>query len=236
MGNSISKRDIEYIDGGSLMPHGVYAESTLDYDRRVVRKMMLERRIAPFYKGLAELDEIATSFPSDVGLAESFRTHRMSKKRSFDCTPRRRSCTSMSDRTRFMSQPDVSTLADASTMPTTGTATLGRNTLRKQALHHLQARNDDKKRRHGAPTFTHADLYRGAIECPICFLVGNKYIYIYLNIDCLILEYSIIHAISIILAVVNSLYVQNVFCKLNVKNQILHVRLLVHFVSSLTLV
>ncbi|EPY53840.1 zf-C3HC4 type zinc finger [Schizosaccharomyces cryophilus OY26] len=64
MGNTIGKEKhenedeyvndlVRLIDGGFLFPHGVYA-SEPSYKVSIVRKLMLERRLMPFYKGLEE--------------------------------------------------------------------------------------------------------------------------------------------------------------------------------------
>ncbi|KAL1921882.1 uncharacterized protein VTP21DRAFT_10524 [Calcarisporiella thermophila] len=44
------------IDGGSLTPQGVYS-TPQDYDVRVVRRLITERKLAPFYKGLNESND-----------------------------------------------------------------------------------------------------------------------------------------------------------------------------------
>ncbi len=57
MGNSIGKdKGEETVDGGQLTPHGVY-KGTQDWDYRSVRKLIIERKLAPFYKGLSDYDE-----------------------------------------------------------------------------------------------------------------------------------------------------------------------------------
>jgi hypothetical protein len=57
MGNSIGKdKGEETVDGGQLMPHGVY-KGPQDWDFRSVRKLIIERKLAPFYKGLSDYDE-----------------------------------------------------------------------------------------------------------------------------------------------------------------------------------
>jgi hypothetical protein len=57
MGNSIGKdKGEETVDGGQLMPHGVY-KGPQDWDYRSVRKLIIERKLAPFYKGLSDYDE-----------------------------------------------------------------------------------------------------------------------------------------------------------------------------------
>ncbi|CAG8465823.1 15971_t:CDS:2 [Acaulospora colombiana] len=57
MGNSMNKdKAEETVDGGQLVPHGVY-KLPQDWDVKSVRKFIIERKLAPFYKGLADYDE-----------------------------------------------------------------------------------------------------------------------------------------------------------------------------------
>lgn len=46
----------EMVDGGYLHDHGVYSGS-LDYKEAIVRQLMIERRMAPFFKGLADVED-----------------------------------------------------------------------------------------------------------------------------------------------------------------------------------
>ncbi|KAL1924899.1 uncharacterized protein VTP21DRAFT_4553 [Calcarisporiella thermophila] len=58
MGQSLGReKSDKLIDGGSLFPHGVYPGPPT-YDYRVVRKLIQERRLAPFYKGLPDLEQL----------------------------------------------------------------------------------------------------------------------------------------------------------------------------------
>ncbi|KAK9719625.1 SNF1-interacting protein [Basidiobolus ranarum] len=56
MGNIQTKKEKPRIDGGGFTPIGIYSAEQ-DFDGRAVRKFILDRRIAPFYKGLAEIDD-----------------------------------------------------------------------------------------------------------------------------------------------------------------------------------
>ncbi|KAA8892787.1 hypothetical protein FN846DRAFT_626080, partial [Sphaerosporella brunnea] len=46
----------ESIDGGFLVTHGVYS-GTEDFKDRIVRHLMIQRRLSPFFKGLRDHDE-----------------------------------------------------------------------------------------------------------------------------------------------------------------------------------
>ncbi|KAG0317795.1 SNF1-interacting protein [Dissophora globulifera] len=56
MGNTTTKEKADHIDGGALLPHGVYS-GPQDYDFRIVQRLIFQRRIAPFYKGLDDWDD-----------------------------------------------------------------------------------------------------------------------------------------------------------------------------------
>ncbi|KAL9602742.1 MAG: hypothetical protein Q9219_001585 [cf. Caloplaca sp. 3 TL-2023] len=50
-----SMRD-EHVDGGYLVTQGVYT-GIEDFDKRIVRQLMIERRLAPFWRGLNDHDD-----------------------------------------------------------------------------------------------------------------------------------------------------------------------------------
>ncbi|KAI8603293.1 hypothetical protein EDD21DRAFT_369509 [Dissophora ornata] len=56
MGNTTTKEKADHIDGGALLPHGVYS-GPQDYDFRIVQRLILQRRLAPFYKGLDDCED-----------------------------------------------------------------------------------------------------------------------------------------------------------------------------------
>ncbi|ORY03784.1 hypothetical protein K493DRAFT_334145 [Basidiobolus meristosporus CBS 931.73] len=103
MGNVNTKKEDESVDGGGFVPYGVYS-GPQDFDHRVVKKLIQERRLAAFYKGLPDLDSLKT-------LPSSNHPHEGTKHRS-----------------------------------------------------------GSVKSRDSTAKLTMADLYRGAVECPICFL------------------------------------------------------------------
>ncbi|KAI8352218.1 hypothetical protein B0O80DRAFT_454041 [Mortierella sp. GBAus27b] len=56
MGNTSTKEKSDHVDGGALLPHGVYS-GPQDYDFRIVQRLILQRKLAPFYKGLEDWDD-----------------------------------------------------------------------------------------------------------------------------------------------------------------------------------
>ncbi|CAG60227.1 uncharacterized protein GVI51_I00649 [Nakaseomyces glabratus] len=47
----------ETVDGGYLAPHGCYSLDKMDYDSDIVRKLIIERKLAPFYIPLQDFDD-----------------------------------------------------------------------------------------------------------------------------------------------------------------------------------
>ncbi|CAG8707761.1 9396_t:CDS:2, partial [Funneliformis caledonium] len=132
MGNSIGKdKGEETVDGGQLTPHGVY-KGTQDWDYRSVRKLIIERKLAPFYKGLPDYDEGW----NDVTLT----THNLPKNGEVNQT--------VAFSNESISQGSGETKRSA-TLNTVGT-TKGKEVPTSKSLE--------------------AQLYKGAVECPICFL------------------------------------------------------------------
>ncbi|CAG8578812.1 4895_t:CDS:2 [Diversispora eburnea] len=123
MGNSMNKdKSEEAVDGGQLVPHGMYKGSQ-DWDYRGVRKLIIERKLAPFYKGLADHDESW----DEVTLT----THNLPKNGKGstiieECQPIKRATTSN---------------------------TVGSTKGKEVSTKSLETQ-----------------LYKGAVECPICFL------------------------------------------------------------------
>lgn len=71
MGTVTSKED-KVVDGGTVSTLGLYANVTPDYDKKVVRKLITARKLAPFYKGKVNaVDETSTlNPPLSLGLDE----------------------------------------------------------------------------------------------------------------------------------------------------------------------
>ncbi|KAF9091822.1 SNF1-interacting protein, partial [Mortierella sp. GBA35] len=56
MGNTTTKEKSDHVDGGTLLPNGIYS-GPQDYDFRIVQRLIHQRRLAPFYKGLEDWDD-----------------------------------------------------------------------------------------------------------------------------------------------------------------------------------
>jgi hypothetical protein len=101
------------IDGGHLHPQGTYAQRNPDYNHGIVKGLIIEKKLAPFYRGLEDYEEDW----EDEDVIKSLRSLRAGQ-----------------------GQPALADLP-----PLTKVA--------------------DKERRE-------ARAYKGAAECPICFLVS----------------------------------------------------------------
>lgn len=136
MGNAMNKdKGEETVDGGQLVPHGMY-KGPQDWDYRGVRKLIIERKLAPFYKGLADYDESWDEVTST--------THNLPKNGEA-----KKSTTFSEESQSQGSQP----LKRSATTSNLGGSTKGKEVSTKSL---------------------EAQLYKGAVECPICFLVSKN--------------------------------------------------------------
>ncbi|ORX78295.1 hypothetical protein K493DRAFT_103842 [Basidiobolus meristosporus CBS 931.73] len=81
MGNIQAKRESPDIDGGGFTPNGIYS-AVQDYNTRIVRRLILGRRIAPFYKGLAEVKDAVKE--QSIKRSSKVRPVRYTAKRKFN--------------------------------------------------------------------------------------------------------------------------------------------------------
>lgn len=129
MGNSVSGSKERHIDDtvdfGSLTPQGVYT-GPQDWNQQVVGHLIVDRKLAPFYKPLEEYEE---SWDDEHILA--------ARKGNTNPAPP-------------LPEP-----------PTSASSTSSK-------FHHHKTPNKTGKEPFRP---TEASVYRGAIECPICFLV-----------------------------------------------------------------
>ncbi|ORZ13074.1 hypothetical protein BCR42DRAFT_419117 [Absidia repens] len=62
MGSTTSKED-KMVDDGYSNTNGLYSNVVQDYDKKVVRKLITSRKLAPFYKGLDQIDTPSEKTP-----------------------------------------------------------------------------------------------------------------------------------------------------------------------------
>lgn len=135
MGNSASSagrsQHEETVDYGYLYPQGVYSGSR-DWNQGIVTQLILDRRIAPFYRPLEEYDE------------------RWDDERI------------LAARKQLPDNSDVATSESSSRVESSSVS-------RSNSLGHAASRRSPTAREFGR--IPEAMVYRGAVECPICFLV-----------------------------------------------------------------
>ncbi|KAK9246795.1 hypothetical protein V1506DRAFT_573194 [Lipomyces tetrasporus] len=133
----------EQVDGGYLVPQGVYT-GPQDFKARIVRQLQVERRLAPFFKGLEDYDDSWT----DEQLIAAVRGQQIPPAEPAE-----------------ISVPNQPTQRARSKSNVESTTTgPGRRSRANTA-----SSGSDKKP-------VEAALYRGAIECPICFLYYPPYL------------------------------------------------------------
>ncbi|CAG8619116.1 282_t:CDS:2 [Ambispora leptoticha] len=150
MGNTIGKdKNEDTVDGGNLVPHGIY-KGPQDWDYRAVRKLIIERKLSPFYKGLSDYDDNW----DEVTLT----THNLPKNGeatkkagTFNSNDSNLSSSSSSSNNKEQKRTlSPSNTAVASNTSGTVGQPKGKEMLPAKSLEAL--------------------LYKGAVECPICFL------------------------------------------------------------------
>ncbi|KAJ1569570.1 SNF1-interacting protein [Nowakowskiella sp. JEL0078] len=208
MGNQQSagggkQEDIVFtVDGGSLAPHGLY--SNHDYDIRVVKKLIAERKLGPFYKGLEQepleaerttdgvqpaaalppiLSSSSLAIPVPVKSAEISRSEQIPTP-NLPLTVTSASAPEQSILEANLPPPrdsDIdslrsrrpSTTDNASVYSFKGKRTLSHSS---SSSHMKQFHFRNKSTSHQKPphdiyaNIPSEELYRGAVECPICFL------------------------------------------------------------------
>jgi hypothetical protein len=134
MGNSSSSARGQHddtVDFGSLVPQGVYT-GPQDWNQAVVAQLIVQRKLAPFYRPLEEYDE---SWDDEQILAS---------RKELPENPE-------------TSSPSETASAASSSKPDVGSS--------------FRSHGKRPSAQKEVAKFSEAVVYRGAVECPICFLV-----------------------------------------------------------------
>ncbi|KAF9909999.1 SNF1-interacting protein [Linnemannia zychae] len=142
MGNTTTKEKSDHVDGGTLLPNGIYS-TPQDYDFRIVQRLIHQRRLAPFYKGLEEWDDSEDALEERAAAASAAGT----TASNTTTTPQQHQ------------QPPRGHAHSNSHSSTSHGHTRG-NSSSQHPTERSMADSEREMRR----------LYQGAIECPICFL------------------------------------------------------------------
>ena len=171
---------VRTFDGGALTPHGIYPGKP-DYNPTHVLKLIRERRLAPFYKGLDDYEDEWTDYQLSCMVregklpftAEPPSPLSSSRPPSNSSTPSLYLPPSVDDHGNLL--PPTSRSRGMSFVESgqqTPDSTLS-NTRTKGARPRAQTTGSSAQ----VPTVRSSQkplevvVYRGAIECPVCFLV-----------------------------------------------------------------
>ncbi|KAH8547586.1 hypothetical protein BGW37DRAFT_228798 [Umbelopsis sp. PMI_123] len=148
----------DLVDLGSLLPCGLYPNATQDYDYRSIRKLIIDRRIAPFYKGQNDVPDIEEQVPQQQPPATNGVVESLSVPVA---VPQASSSTSTATTKK---SPDIGRPRSASS---SSVNSAGRPTGQSLAVDSAKERQRALIERMKA---REKILYNDAIECPICFL------------------------------------------------------------------
>ncbi|GAB5586689.1 SNF1-interacting protein [Umbelopsis nana] len=153
-GASSPQKYSDLVDLGSLLPCGIYPNSPQDYDYRSIRKLIIDRRIAPFYKGLNDVPELEEDPPAPNGIVESLSVPVAMPQASSSTSTASAKKNPTMGRPRSASSSSVNSAG----RPTSQSLAVDSAKERQRALiERMKAREKV--------------LYNDAVECPICFLI-----------------------------------------------------------------
>ncbi|KAI9203400.1 uncharacterized protein BJ171DRAFT_509582 [Polychytrium aggregatum] len=143
MGNTSAKLSdpAKIVDGGELVPHGIYSTAPQDYDIKVVQSLIQARRLSPFYKGLEDL--------SDSQFHLHFSRHSVPMRREENSSAGRHGSSSLLAQ-RVQKSASLQNLKMSATASHTKSSPSA--DAASQAEHIMK------------------EIYKDAFECPICFL------------------------------------------------------------------
>ncbi|KAF9548836.1 SNF1-interacting protein [Mortierella hygrophila] len=148
MGNTTTKEKSDHVDGGNLLPNGIYS-GPQDYDFRIVQRLIHQRRLAPFYKGLEDWDDSEDALEERAAAAASAS---VSVSVTLTSTPQQQQ--------QQKGAHGHSHSHSSSSQGHTRGNSASHNNSQGYTERSMVADSEREMRR----------LYQGAIECPICFL------------------------------------------------------------------
>ncbi|KAI9000050.1 hypothetical protein BC832DRAFT_602922 [Gaertneriomyces semiglobifer] len=172
MGNSFtrakdeeSEEDLErkiLVDWGSVLPpkeSTIYPSAVKDYDSQILHRLIVDRKLAPFYQGVSEPTDVPSDFlpppPSAIDNNSSTTSHHPINERLLSQRSNSSIVSSHTDRSftlkgrRSGSVPSSSSSFHSATHPHIAST--------------LASATDESK-------LKKTDVYKYTIECPICFL------------------------------------------------------------------
>lgn len=148
----------DLVDLGAVFPNGLYPTTEQDYDPRILQKLIVQRKIAPFYKGLPDAPETVTvaTLPPNLPIPQS--------SSSLSTISTSSSITNANTTTSSLSVSAPSTAAAVDSKPKTRPRSASqRDASYDPYVERKKAYLEKMKQREKM-------LYNDAVECPICFL------------------------------------------------------------------
>ncbi|KAJ5491804.1 hypothetical protein N7453_009901 [Penicillium expansum] len=186
----------EHVDGGYLVTQGVYV-GTEDYNKVVVRQLMIERRLAPFWRGLNDFSEswaehqimaaargMPIPLPDEIPPELEYKLSKITDKSSVDPTNIQHLTVPI---TCFavLQPPSIITLRISDCIRNIHLPSFPNKSEDLGCFDHLQAQLTNRSNPpelqlpkdpfvNGQPI--EVNLYKDASECPICFLYYPPYL------------------------------------------------------------
>ncbi|KAJ5204107.1 uncharacterized protein N7498_004986 [Penicillium cinerascens] len=195
----------EHVDGGYLVTQGVYV-GTEDFNKAVVRQLMIERRLAPFWRGLNDFSEswaehqlIAAARgmpippPDEIPPELEYSLPKTSNKESADATNIHHLTVPITSRSQSLNSDVSQNSIPAQSLPSTSPIASGTSasplfrarakTLAALTTSKYGSQTDLTPRELRLPkdpfvngSPIEVNLYKDASECPICFLYYPPYL------------------------------------------------------------
>ncbi|CAG8303205.1 unnamed protein product [Penicillium salamii] len=195
----------EHVDGGYLVTQGVYV-GTEDYSKPVVRQLMIERRLAPFWRGLDDFSEswaehqlmaaargMTIPPPDEIPPELEYKLPRSGDQPSLDATNIQHLTVPIGSRSQSLnsdasqnSNPPQSLPSSSPIASGTSTSPLFRTRAKTLAglttsKHSSQTDLSPRELQLPKDPFVNGqpievNLYKDASECPICFLYYPPYL------------------------------------------------------------
>ncbi|KAF9244378.1 hypothetical protein LCP9604111_7331 [Penicillium roqueforti] len=194
----------EHVDGGYLVTQGVYV-GTEDYNKVVVRQLMIERRLAPFWKGLNDFSEswaehqimaaargMPIPLPDEIPPELEHNLSRTADKASADPTNIQHLTVPITSRSQSFNSDASQSSNPPQSLPSaspiasgTSTSPLFRTRAKTLAAlttkHNSQTDLTPRELQLPKDPFVNGqpievNLYKDASECPICFLYYPPYL------------------------------------------------------------
>ncbi|KAM3122629.1 hypothetical protein CJJ07_003079 [Candidozyma auris] len=157
----------ENVDGGFLAPHGIY-KSNLDFNTEIVRSLIVERRIAPFFTPLQDFDEDWTD-EEVATIASQSPLHAIDEAYSDDEEP--------DDADNHKIHLSANYFRRQEQKKKVKELTVSMKELQKQhEMEYMAAKQSQKQDPNVPSKELLLKLYRHSAECPICFLYFPPYL------------------------------------------------------------